>query len=119
MPESTVDETAQRAGERADQPSDEFDLRRHRGERFDLLGIDDLAVDVGRFDSSFLVVVGKRLECFRRRDRVLAGKDDAGWTGEKRFQLLGELVAGGDREERVLDDRIRTAVFAKLVAEFA
>src|ERR1700681_637024 len=79
--------------------------------------VDDLAVDVGGFDVDLFRRVVKRLEGFGGCDGIFAGEDDAGGTREDSIELRRELVARSALEQGVLDDAVRAAVFAKLVAE--
>src|ERR1700735_924685 len=65
-----VDQAGDRALERADQPSEELDLRRERCQLSDTLGIDDLTVDVGGFDLDRLVRIAEGLEGLGGRNRV-------------------------------------------------
>ena len=110
------DEPANRIGECSDEIGDEFEFRRKLRELVHLRGVHDLSVDVRGLDGDLLDGVAERLERLCRRHRVGPGEDDSGRTGEERLELRGQ-IAGGDAEERVLDDRIGVAVLAKLAAQ--
>jgi len=93
-------QSAQRIGERTDELCDELELGRELGQDIDLFGVDDATVNVGGLYGDLFDAVAEGLERFGRRDRVGTGEDDAGRSGQKRFQL-GREVAGGDAKERV------------------
>src|SRR5579862_2969610 len=97
-------ETAQRIGERADELREKFDLGRQRSQHGDLLGVDELTVDVGSLDAELFAFVGELLERLRRRDWVDAAENDSGRPGEKLVQLGRKFVTRGAAEKRVLDD---------------
>jgi hypothetical protein len=86
-------------------------------ERGDLLAVEHFSVDVGRFDFDRLDVVGELLERLRGRDGIRRREHDAGGAGEVRFELLGQLFTGSDREQRVLDHSVGIAVLAQAIAK--
>jgi len=69
-------QTVQRALERAHQFGKELDLRGECGERRDLRGIDERAVEIRRFDVEFFDAVGKGLEGFGGRDGIFAREEN-------------------------------------------
>src|ERR1700679_2474773 len=89
-------QTVKRALERPNQTAKKLDFRGEGSELGNALRIDDLAVDVRRFDFDGLVGLAEgQFERFRGRDRIVAGENDGRRTGQVGFKFRCEIAARG------------------------